>query len=280
MIVYLNGTYLDKDDARISPNDRGFLFADGLYEVVRYYNGKPFRLKGHQNRLENGARFLRYNRTKFSEFQPVLEQLQSKNKLHSVNSSIVYFQVTRGVAPRSHSFPAKETPLTVYAFAKEFTSHQDEQSDGAAAITVSDDRWSNCHIKSIALLPNTLAHQLARDNNAIEAIFIRDNIVQEGTHSNICIYKDGIVKTSPLSNFILPGITRKAVLELCQQLSIPFAEEPVQKAELLAADEVFIVGTTVEITPIINIDGKVIGSGKPGTITEKLLKLFMELVKG
>jgi D-alanine transaminase len=148
MIAYLNGEYLEKDKIRISPDDRGFLFSDGLYEVVRFYNGKPFRIKEHQNRIENGAKVLRFSRTKFEEFSEVIETLQFKNNLENVKSAIVYFQATRGSAPRSHSFPSKETPLTVYAFAREFKSNIDEQQNGAKAITVTDDRWANCDLNT------------------------------------------------------------------------------------------------------------------------------------
>jgi D-alanine transaminase len=262
------------------PDDRGFLFSDGLYEVVRFYNGKPFRTKEHQHRIEKGAKALGFNRTKFEEFSEVIETLQLKNNLENVKSSTVYFQATRGSAPRSHSFPSKETPLTVYAFAREFKSNVDEQQNGAKAITVTDDRWANCDLKTIALLPNTLAHQQARENNAIEAIFIRNNAAQEGTHSNIFIFTDGIVKTPPLSKNILAGITRKAVLELCDNLSIPYSEETILKKDLYNANEVFIIGTTVEITPIIQIDDIIIGNQNPGPEAKKLQDAFWKLVVG
>jgi D-alanine transaminase len=278
MIAYLNGEYLEKDKIRISPDDRGFLFADGLYEVVRFYNGKPFRAEEHQNRIENGAKTLGFYRTEFEEFSEVIETLQLKNNLENEESSIVYFQATRGSAPRSHSFPSRETPLTVYAFAREFKSTVDEQHKGAKAITVRDDRWANCDLKSIALLPNTLAHQKARDNNAIEAIFIRNNAVQEGTHSNVFIFVDKKVKTPPLNKYVLAGITRKAVLELCDTFSIPCSEESILKEDLYSAQEVFIVGTTVEITPIIQVDDNVIGDQNPGPVCKKLQDALWQLV--
>ena len=204
--------------------------------------------------------------------------MQFKNNLENVKSAIVYFQATRGSAPRSHSFPSKDTPLTVYAFAREFKSNIDEQQNGAKAITVTDDRWANCDLKTIALLPNTLAHQTARDNNAIEAIFIRNNAAQEGTHSNIFIFTDEKVKTPPLSKYILAGITRKAVLELCDNLSIPYSEEPILKEDLYNANEVFIIGTTVEITPIIQINDVIIGNQNPGSVCKNLQEALWKLV--
>lgn len=278
MIAYLNGEYLEKEKIRIDPDDRGFLFADGLYEVVRFYNCKPFRIKEHQLRIENGAKVLRFNRTKFDEFSEVIQTLQFKNNLENVESSIAYFQATRGSAPRSHSFPSEETSLTVYASAHGFRSNVDEQQNGAKAITVADDRWANCDIKTIALLPNTLAHQKARDNNAIEAIFIRNNAAQEGTHSNIFIFANGKVITPPQSKYILPGITRNAVLELCETLSIPYSEESISKEDLYNANEVFIIGTTVEITPVIQVDDRIIGNQNPGPVCKKLQNAFWKLV--
>jgi len=278
MIAYFNGQYLEKDKITVSPDDRGFLFSDGIYEVVRFYKGKPFRLDEHQKRLEQGARALRFNRDSFPEFLEIAHQLQTKNNLLSTKSAIVYFQITRGAAPRSHSFPKKETPLTVYSFIREFPGNIEEQENGAHAITVTDIRWAHCDIKSISLLANTLAHQAARDRGAIEALFIRDDAVQEGSHSNICIYAEGKVKTPPISNFILEGITRRAVLELCHTLRIPQSEEPIRREDLYKAEEVFIVGTTVEITPIVRIDDKDIGNKKPGSITRRLQEVFRELV--
>jgi len=278
MIAYFNGQYLEKDEITVSPDDRGFLFSDGIYEVVRFYNNKPFRIDEHQKRMEDGARALRFNRDSFPEFGDIARQLQVKNNLLSVESTIVYFQITRGVAPRSHSFPKKETPLTIYSFTREFPGNINEQIDGAHAITVTDTRWSRCDIKSISLLANTLAHQAARDHGAVEALFIRENIVQEGSHSNIGIYANGIIKTAPISNFILEGITRRAVLELCNALHIPFSEEPISKEDLYNAEEVFIVGTTVEITPIIRIDDRDIGKKRPGSVTRDLQNAFRKLV--
>ncbi len=274
MIAYFNGKFLPQEKVCISANDRGFLFADGLYEVVRFYAGRPFRLNAHQQRLEEGARVLRFTRTEFPEFETVALNLIQKNDLQQEESAIVYFQVTRGVAVRSHRFPPPETPLTVYAFARPFRSAIEEQTQGAKAILVDDERWANCYLKTIALLPNTLAHQKARETGAAEALFVRDGFVQEGTHSNLIMVKDGQVYTPPLTRFVLPGITRQVVMELCQKLKLPFEELPISKEALLMADEVMIVGTTVEITPIVQIDDQNIGSGKPGEITKKLQKEF------
>ncbi|APF19715.1 aminotransferase class IV [Caldithrix abyssi DSM 13497] len=277
MIAFLNGQYLAKDRVCISPDDRGFLFADGLYEVVRFYHNRPFRLREHRQRLENGARELRFNRCEFPEFDEVLMNLIEKNRLEKVESAIVYFQVTRGAAPRSHRFPPPETPLTVYAFAREFFSAVEEQENGAGAILVEDDRWGHCDLKTIALLPNTLAHQKARDAGAVEALFVREGLIQEGTHSNVAVVKGGIFYTPPLTRHVLPGITRQAVIELCREADIEVKEAAISKNFLLEADEVMIIGTTVEITPIVRIDGKLIGSGRPGPLTQQLQTALFRL---
>ncbi len=280
MIAYLNGQYLEKEKICISPDDRGFLFADGLYEVVRFYHGRPFGLDAHQQRLENGARNLRFNRTSFPEFSEVNTRLIKENKLDQQPSAIVYFQVTRGVAPRSHRFPPKDTPLTIYAFSKIFSSNVDEQQNGAKAILVEDDRWDHCNLKTIALLPNTLAHQRARDVGAIEALFVRQGLVQEGTHSNLMMVKEDQLLTPPLTQFVLPGITRQAILDIARQQEIPVIEQPITPQQIKAADEVMIVGTTVEVTPIIQIDEQRIANGHPGPITKKLQQEYWRMVKG
>jgi len=280
MIVYFNGEYVDKERVCISPDDRGFLFADGLYEVVRFYNGNPFRIKDHRSRLERGASALRFNRTRFPELEEIASHLLVKNDLAAKDSAIVYFQVTRGVAPRSHFFPADETPLTIYAYSKEIPAKKAAQEKGANVITTPDNRWSNCHIKTISLLPNTLAFQTARERGAIEAIFVRDGDVQEGAHTNIFISSGDVVKTPPLSGYLLSGITRTVVLELCETLSIPSVEEPISEADLMRAQEVFIVGTTTEITPVTRIDDLDIGDSRPGPITRRLQKALDKVIRG
>ena len=279
MIAYLNGRYLPKEKICIDPDDRGFLFADGLYEVVRYYHGRPFQLVAHQKRLEKGARALRFNRTAFPEFSQVMQQLIEKNHLQSVESAIVYFQVTRGAAPRSHRFPPKDTPLTVYAFAREFHSAIQEQKQGAGAILVEDDHWGHCDLKTIALLPNTLAHQKARDAGAVEAIFVRNGLVQEGTHSNVAAVMNGVLYTPPLTRYVLPGITRQVIIDLCTELNIEVKEQNISPEFLLNAHEVMIIGTTVEITPIIQIDNHFIGQKKPGPVFLELFKRFQKLTE-
>ena len=262
MIGYLNGQYLPQEKIFISPEDRGFLFADGIYEVIRSYGGRLFRAKAHLERLSHGASALQFNQTDFSYLEAVCEKLLLDNRL-TQGDAVIYMQVTRGVAPRSHAFPPIETPLTVYATAKPFQPHLQDAETGIRVILVPDQRWARCDIKTIGLLANTLAHQRARNSHATEGLFVRDGAVMEGTHSNVMAVFDGKVITPPKTNYMLAGITREFVLGLCGELSIPFAETPLYESDILNADEVMIVGTTVEVTPVIAVNGETIGSGRP-----------------
>ncbi len=275
MIGYLNGQYLPQENIVISPEDRGFLFADGIYEVIRSYGGKLFRAKAHFGRLSRSASALQFNHTDFSYLETVCVKLIQDNRL-TQGDAVIYMQVTRGVAPRSHAFPPIETPLTVYATAKSFQSHLQESENGTRVILVPDQRWARCDIKTVGLLANTLAHQRARNSHATEGLFVRDGAVLEGTHSNVMAVFDGKVITPPRTNYMLAGITREFVLGLCGELSIPFSEAPLYESDIMNADELMIVGTTVEVTPVIAINGENIGSGMPGPITRKLQKAFQE----
>jgi len=277
MIAYLNGQFLPKDQIQISPDDRGFLFADGAYEVIRCYQGKLFMADAHINRLKRSLRHLRIDHAGLDQLLLVAQRLINENRL-TEGQATVYIQVTRGAAPRSHRFPAKETPPTVYAAAAPFHPHQDELDHGTKIILVSDTRWARCDIKSIALLPNILAHQLAVDRGATEAVFIRDGCVTEGTHTNVAGVFGGTLVTAPKSNYILPGITREIVIDLCGKLQIPVREFPIFETELQKADEIMLIGTTVEITPVVQVDNWLVAEGKPGTITKKLQQAFYDLI--
>ena len=277
MIGYLNGQYLPQENIVISPEDRGFLFADGIYEVIRSYSGRLFRATAHLDRLSHGARALQFNHTDFSYLEAVCEKLIQDNQL-TQGDAVIYLQVTRGVAPRSHAFPPIETPLTVYATAKPFQPQRQESENGIRVILVPDQRWARCDIKTIGLLANTLAHQRARKSHATEGLFVRDGVVMEGTHSNVMAVFDGKVITPPRTNYILAGITREFVLGLCGELSIPFSETPLYESDILNADELMIVGTTVEVTPVVAINGENIGSGVPGPLIRKLQTAFQEKV--
>lgn len=277
MIAYFNGKFLPKDQIHVSPDDRGFLFADGAYEVIRCYQGKLFMAEAHLQRLKRSLEQLRINFADTEQLLPIATKLIAENGLIN-GQATVYIQVTRGAAPRTHRFPAKETPATVYLAASHFQPHQNELDHGTKIILVSDTRWSRCDIKSIALLPNILAHQLAIDRGATEAVFVRDGCVTEGTHTNVAAIFNGTFVTAPVSNYILSGITRQIVIELCGRLGIPVKEFPILEAELYQADELMLIGTTVEITPVVQVEDRLVANGKPGLITQKLQRSFYELI--
>ncbi len=278
-IAYYNGDFLPQDQVCISPDDRGFLFADGLYEVIRSYNGNLFQLPQHIERLNYGAREIRLKSTDFGFLADVAEELIRRNDL-SEGDALVYLQVTRGSAPRKHLFPPQDTPLTVYAHVTPFRPDFETQTNGIKAIFVPDLRWARTDIKSVGLLPNVLAQQRAFEEGAGEAIFLRQGAVMEGTHSNALFVFGGEVISPPRSNYILEGITRAVIREICSKVGIPYRERPILELEARRADEVFITGTTVEITPVVEIDGEKIADGKPGPVTRRLQDSFRAFVQG
>ena len=207
------------------------------------------------------------------ELKQAAEHLIAANDLRQ-GDALVYMQVTRGAAPRSHPFPPPETPPTVYMQARAYSPPTLEQEHGAKAILAPDERWSRCNIKTIGLLPNVLTHQRAKEAGAFEAIFCKDGLLQEGTHSSILFAKKNVLICPPLTNRILPGVTRAVVRRLAADESIEVEERPCREGELLDFDEVLMLGTGVEIVPIVGINGKRIGSGCPGPVTKKLQRAF------
>lgn len=277
MIVFFDGRFLPKDEVRISPDDRGFLFADGAYEVVRVYAGQPFLMEEHLRRLRYSLGELRISLPTLAELEDVALELIERNDLTESEASI-YVQVTRGVAPRKHAFPSQSIPATVYVTASPFSPRWEKWEEGVAVILVPDIRWARCDIKSLALLPNVLASQAAREREAEEAIFVRDGVITEGAHTNVCAVFDGQLVTHPAMNHILAGITRGLVLALCAELSIPYREEPIRADALGAASELMILGTTTEIMPVVQVDGRPVGDGRPGPVTRVLQRAFRALL--
>ena len=277
MIVYLNKEYIDEDKAFISPNDRGFLFADGLYEVVQSYNGSLFRAEDHFQRLAKGVDFLKIDRSEIANFQTILEELILRNSFTNKNAG-VYYQITRGAASRTHSFPDPKPNPTVYAFIKTMKNPLVEGINNSA-ILVPDQRWARCDMKTIGLIPNILSNQKAKEQNCIEALFVRDGMIMEGSCTNFFAVIDEKVITAPATNYILSGITRKAVIELCKKNQIPIIERAIFLDEIKCFDEAFICGTITEIAPIAKIDNHKIGDKSPGPITKALQQAFKKLVE-
>jgi D-alanine transaminase len=276
MIVYFNKRFIPKEDVNISPDDRGFLFADGAYEVIRSYNGKLFRAEDHVERMKRSLRELRINGAETEDFQGIAQKLIQDNGLENTDAS-VYIQVTRGAAPRKHTFPETPVPPTVYVAASPFDPPEDKWKNGVKVILVPDIRWTRCDIKSVALVPNVLACQQAKEQGAGEAVFVRDGVITEATHSNFCAVFDGELCTFPESNYILSGVTRKVVLELCKSLNIPVKEFPIFEKDLENADECMILGTITEVMPVVQIGDRKVGDGKPGPVTIKLQNALREL---
>jgi D-alanine transaminase len=275
MIVYLNGQYLPREEAKISPEDRGFLFADAIYEVARFYRGRPYRLAEHLARMREGLAAVRMAAD--SDFYPaVARRLLEENGLADADA-IVYAQVSRGAAPRVHAFPPAGVRPTVFAFAR--SADPEPPPEGGRAILAPDERWGRCDIKTVMLLPNVLAAQTAREAGAIDAILTRDGIAWEGTKANLFCVSNGVVRTAPNGPRILPGVTRLAALEAAGRLGLAMEQRPIPLEELFAADEAFLASTTLWTYPLIEVDGRKIGDGKPGDVA-RLLKqeLWKEFV--
>lgn len=270
--VYFNGAFVPKDEVRISPDDRGFLFADGVYEVARAYGGRLFELDAHLRRLANGIAALEIVGVDPQGLRGVFAELLAVNHLDAADATI-YAQVTRGAAPRTHAFPTTPVPPTVYAEARPFAPRADA-TVGISVITAPDIRWSRCDIKSVALLPNCLANQRARAAGALEAVFVRDGVALEGTSSSFFAVVDGEVRTAPASNYILPSISRAVVLRLCGKAGLPHREAPVFVEELPRATELFMAGTTLEVMPVVQVDGRPVGGGTPGPVAARLQTMF------
>jgi len=278
MIVYLNKNYSFIEDTCISPLDRGFLFSDGVYESIRTYNRKLFRYDDHFERLKRSLAELKIDFDDFDSIEKIIYALIEKNEIK--NEALVYLQITRGSAfPRTHKFPIIKTNPTIFISVNDLESKKDKPNKCIKVILHEDLRWLRCDIKSTSLLPVVLANQKAFEAGAEEAILVRNDLITEGTHTNFFAVKDYTVFTAPLSNLILDGITRKVVLELCNQLKIKVKEEHICKNELKNYNEFFITSTTKEITPIVQIDDWEINAGKSGGVTQKLQSAFTELTE-
>jgi len=269
MIVYYNGTYMEESEVCFSPNDRGLLFADGVYEVIHSYRGSLFRPEEHLARLSRSLDALRIRFTEIDSIGRVCRELVARNDLAS-GEALLYLQITRGAYPRSHAFPPESVRPTVYVSPEEFQPRTAEAERGVGAVLASDTRWARCDVKSLSLLANVLALQEAKERGAWEALFVRDGLVIEGTRSNVAGVAGGRFVTPPESNYMLSGVTRLVVLELCRDLSIPAEERQISEAELFRFDELMLMGTGSEIIPITSVNERKIGSGAVGQLTRRL----------
>lgn len=272
----VNGSFVDYSEAKVPVEDRGLQFGDGLYEVARIYRGSAFLLEEHLARMVSGAKEIELAFPwDERELVNILNELIERN---GVEEGLLYWQITRGVAPRLHTFPANTHP-TLIAYTLDFTPNPANWEKGIKVSIQPDKRWLMCNVKTVNLLGNVLAKEAAKRQGAAEALMEREGYgVIEASSSNLFIISEGVVKTPPLSPLILPGITRKVVLKLIERLGLTLKEGYFSKEELLKADEVFITSTSVEVTPVVQVDDTQIGDGKPGAITSKLIEAYRQEV--
>ena len=272
--VYLNGEFLAADEARVSAFDRGFLFGDGIYEVIPAYGGRPFRWREHLQRLNANLDAVGIGRpldaARWEEVALGLLDVPAAPDLY------LYVQVTRGVAPRDHVFPAAAEP-TVFAYSNLLPPIPAEQLEqGVAAITLPEIRWLRCDLKTTSLIANVWLRQQAEDAGAAEAILTRDDQVTEGSATNVFAVFDGEVRTPPLGKRLLPGVTRNLVVELMQRFVVPHREQDFTRAQLLRARECWVTSSTREVLPVTRIDGAPVGDGLPGPLFRRVYKLFQQ----
>jgi D-alanine transaminase len=273
-IVYLNGEFLPLENARVSVLDRGFIFGDGVYEVIPVYSRHPFRLAEHLVRFKRSHDAIRlaYPMSD-AEWTKLVNDLVSRN---AGDDQSVYLQVTRGVAKRDHAFPKDVSP-TVFGMSNPLTTPaRDAVEGGVHAITTVDYRWLKCDVKSTSLLGNCLLRQLAADAGAVEVVMFRDGFLTEGSSSNVFVVKDGKILAPPKNNLVLPGITYDVVLELAQTKGLPYEVRPISKEEVLAADELWVTSSTKEVLAVTTLDERPVGTGTPGPVFTRMHQLYQE----
>ncbi len=279
MTIYLNGTFMPIEEAKVSVLDRGFIFGDGVYEVIPVYSRRAFRLAEHLKRLQHSLDGIKLkNPHSESEWVRIIEQLIAR---HEPEDQYIYLHITRGVAKRDHAFPVPPVPPTVFVMSSPLpTPPAGLLQSGIACVTVTDNRWLRCDIKAIALLPNVLLRQAAVEAGCAEAILIRagsgkeDAFLTEGAASNIFVVKNGTLLAPPKDNLMLPGITYDVVLEIAAANDIPYEVRRVSEAEVFSADELLLTSSTKEVLAITTLDGKPVGNGKPGAMFARLHTLY------
>ena len=281
MTIYLNGQYMPIEEAKISVLDRGFIFGDGVYEVIPVYSRKAFRLADHLRRLQHSLDGIKLaNPHSDGEWTKLINELVARN---AAQDQYLYLHITRGVAKRDHAFPNPPVKPTVFMLSNPLlVPSATLLQSGVACITAPDNRWLRCDIKAIALLPNVLLRQMAIDAGAMETILIRpgltteDAFMTEGAASNIFVVKNGKLFAPPKDNLMLPGITSDVILEIAAANGIPYEVRRISVAEVFAADELLLTSSTKEVLPITQLDGKPVGTGKPGAIFARLHKLYQD----
>lgn len=272
MSAYLNGRFLPLADAKVSVLDRGFVFGDGVYELIPVYSKKPFRLDEHLRRLQGSLDGIRLANP--HEAKVWRELILRLVELQDFADQSVYIQVTRGVAPRDHAFP-RGVPPTVFMFSQPLvTSTPAQKAAGVCAVSAVDNRWLRCNIKAISLLANILLRQQAVDADCAETVMLRDGFLTEGAASNIFVVKDGVLRAPPPSSLMLTGVTYDVVLELAAAHGIPHEVRAISEAEMRSADELWMTSSTKEIMAIVKLDGVPVGAGVPGSLAQRMDGLY------
>ena len=273
-VVFLNGKFMPVEEARVPVLDRGFIFGDGVYELVPVYSRVPFRLDEHLARLERSLAAVRirdpYGR---AEWRDIILQLVARQPFEDQG---VYLQVTRGVAKRDHAFPKDAAP-TVFLMSNPLVCPPQALVErGAAAVSAVDDRWLHCDIKSISLIGNCLLRQVSADVGAVETILFRGGKLTEASASNVFVVKAGVILSPPKSNLILPGITYDVIAEIARAAALPLEYRDVSEAEVRGADEIWVTSSSKEVLAIVTLDGKPVAGGKPGPLFRRVHALYQE----
>ena len=273
-IVHLNGEFMPLAEARVPVLDRGFIFGDGVYEVIPVYSRHAFRLVEHLHRLQKSLDSIRLaNPHSDAEWSQLVHDMIERN---DGDDQSIYFQITRGVAKRAHEFPAQVKP-TVFMMSTPLVTPPQEQIDhGIACITGTDFRWLKCDVKSVALLGNCLLKQTAVDAGAAEIVLFRDGHLTEAAACNVLVVQDGVLLAPPKDNLILPGITYNVVLELAAANQIPLEMRAASEQEVGAAQEIWITSSTKEVLAVTRLDGAAVGDGKPGPLFRRMHALYQD----
>lgn len=272
--VFLNGNFMPIEEAKVPVLDRGFIFGDGIYELVPVYSRAPFRLDGHLARMERSLSEVKItNPYSREEWGRIIEQMIDK---HAFEDQAIYWQITRGVAKRDHAFPKNVQP-TVFMMSNPLVNPSKEIIEqGGKAVTAPDFRWHRCDLKTISLIGNCMLRQLSAEEGALETLLFRDGKLTEASASNAYIVKNGVIATPPKDHFILPGITLDVVFDIVKRGNLPMQVREISETEVFDADEVWVTSSSKEIVAIVDIDGKRIGTGKPGPVFRKAWQLYQE----
>jgi D-alanine transaminase len=276
-LANLNGQTMPLSEVRVSALDRGFLFGDAVYEVLRVYGGRPWLCDEHFERLARSLESIRLHGVDLARLRArTFDTLRQSG----LREATIYIQVTRGAAPRRHAFPDSATPLELLWVQEYADPYTVERRDGAAVHSTPDIRWERCDIKSTNLLANVLAMQSAKEAGCLEAVFyLPDGTLTEGSHSNLFGVEGGRLRTAPLSPGILPGTTRRLILQLAAEEGIAVDETPPNRNRLEELSEMFLSGTTTEVMPVVRIDGRPVGEGRPGPVTRQLQDAYRRAVE-